>query len=332
MTQTCGLGRSPSRGAGWPGILLVGLAVGATVSLGCGVRVGEGDRPWNELVRDHRQDRDLGGYRMHYVDIGQGLPVVMVHGFADSTYCWHRNVTPLRDAGLRVILVDQPGMGRSEAPPAPYAYTVENQAGAILALLDRLAVDRFTLVGSSMGGGIALYLGLEHPDRVVRAVVLDPVCYRPPDHGMLRLLRLPGAPTLGSLLPPQWTVKRALRDAYHDPDRANEVVVEEYARPMRRKGYLKTLAALQAEYFSPAFDRMTESYDRFGVPLLILWGQEDTWVPPAFGERLHEEIVGSRLQVLPACGHLPHQEDPETVNRLLVDFLSEGSQATARRR
>jgi len=316
--------RHPARRASAPRrpglpLLLLLLALGAPA---CEIRVGEGDRAWNDRVAPYRHEAEVDGTRIHFIDMGSGTPVILVHGYADSTYSWHRNLAPLLAAGFRVIPMDQPGLGRSGNPPPSHAYSVENQAAAALGLADRLGLERFCLVGHSMGGGIALYITVSHPGRVLRTAVIDPACYKPPNPGHTHLLALPGVPALAGAVKGRYLVERSLEDVYFHDDQVDAVLVDEYARPMNRKGYFATLGALSKDYFSEAFLRMTEQYGSLGTPLLIVWGEEDTWVPPAFGDRLHRAVPGSRLETIAGSGHNPHQEAADAVNALLLEFLA----------
>jgi len=302
-------------------VVILGLLVltaGAILSKR-GVRVGEGDTVWNDAVAAQCHDADMGGYKLHYIDIGQGDPVILVHGFASSSYCWHENVPALVDAGFRVILVDQPGLGRSGIPPKPYAFSVENQAGEILKLADRLELKRFSLIGSSMGGGIVLYMSLHHPDRVAKTVVVSPACYALGKHH--GLLGVPGVVQLASMLAGRWAIRGSLRTTFFDPTRVDETIVDEYARPFNKPGYVRVLASLGKDFFSEEFERMTQNYAELKPELLILWGDHDKWVRIAFGERLHAAVPGSRYEVLENAGHLPHQEQADAVNSMVVQFL-----------
>ncbi|HPM76401.1 MAG TPA: alpha/beta fold hydrolase [bacterium] len=286
----------------------------------CKVKVGPGDTAWQESVRAHRHDADLGGFTLHYIDLGQGEPVVMIHGFADSTYCWHENIAPLLNAGKRLILVDQPGMGNSGLPPEPYRYAVENQAGEILKLLDQLNVERFALVGSSMGGGIALYLSLTRPQRVTRAVVIDPTTFPPHDSPALAE---PGMEPLVKIFGGRLMFRAALRQVYYDRSKVDEVLVDEYVHYANKDGYARALTALGRDFFSPEFVRMSERYGELQTPVLAIWGLRDKWVPPAQGVRLAAQAPRCRLELIPDVGHLPHQELPAAVNPLLVEGLSD---------
>jgi pimeloyl-ACP methyl ester carboxylesterase len=282
------------------------------------MRVGTGDQQWEALVAPHRREVQMGGYRLHLVDIGRGEPVVLVHGYADSSYSWHANVEALVDTGLRVLLVDLPGLGRSGKPPG-HRFSMERQAAEVLDLTRRLGIERFHLVGHSMGGGIVLHLCQSHPERVRRAVVVAPVSKRP---RRPMFLARPGAGLLAELVAGRLVFWHSLRQVFHDGSKVRRALVEEYARPSTRRGFWLDLARLSREYFSEEFDRMVSSLDEITVPLLIIWGAEDRWLSPWRGPVLARQIPGSRLELVQGAGHNAQQERPEAINPLLVDHLA----------
>ncbi len=294
-------------------LLFMGIFLGS-----CKTEIGEGDKAWNDMTASFRKTVDMGGYSLHYIDMGSGEPVVMVHGFADSTYCWHENVPPLKDAGYRLIIMDQPGLGRSDIPPEPYEFSIENQAKAIVRLTEKLGVWKFSIVGHSMGGGIALYITANHPKRVRKTVLIDPVWSKPPE---VQLMALPGMEFLSSHFGGRWSVRMGLEDAYYDSDKVDAAMVDEYSRPISKPGYWKTLISLEKQFYSPGFQKMAQSCQWIENPVLIIWGRKDTWVPVENGRTLNEKINNSTLSVIEDCGHNPHQECSDKVNPLLVDFL-----------
>ncbi len=298
-------------------ISILMLVLTLLLSEGCHKTVVEGDVEWHALVDPYRHTVSLGQHNLHYIDMGSGEPLVMVHGFADSTYTWHKNVRALIAAGFRLIMVDQPGLGRSDIPPEPYVYSIENQADAILKLIEHLGLTRFNLMGHSMGGGIVLYIGLQKPSAVKTVVAIDPACFPPP---MRLKMTYPLVRYLASLLAGRWSVELALKDVYFDNSKVDAVLVEEYFRPMQKDGYWKILAALQKQYFSAAYDRMTESYGSLRMPLLIIWGEQDKWLPMDFGSQLHTCIPGSEFVTIANCGHNTHQECCESLNRAVTVF------------
>jgi len=283
--------------------------------------VGPGDEAWNKLTAAHRKEAQMeGGYRMHYVDTGgKGQPVVMVHGYADSSYSFHENVRPLLAAGFRVIIMDLPGSGRSTIPPESYTYTVENQAAQVLALADRLGLKRFHLVGHSMGGGITLYMAWKHRDRLRSAVALAPASFNPAG-ALAALGKLPIAwlvePFFG-----RWAFKMALLDVMHNDALVDDATVDEYARVGRKEGFFSVLMLMAAHYFSPAHTAMTKKFGALRTPMLILWGESDKWLPCWRGSELASKVPGSLYVRIPEAGHNVHMERPDLVNPFLVKFL-----------
>ncbi len=277
-----------------------------------------GDIAWHDLVDAHRHDLDLDGLGLHVIDLGAGPPVVMVHGWGDSTYTWHRNVAQLTAAGLRAVLVDQPGMGRSSAPPPPDAFRLEGQTRHVLAAADRLGLERFRLIGHSMGGAIVLELCRAHPDRVERAVVVAPICHHPRRLASAR----PGLHRVARLVPRQPLVRFTLRKLFVDRTQVDRRLVEEYARAAARPDYELNLARLARRFFSPAFDRMVDSYAEIRTPIMVIWGERDPWLSVRRGSMLAETLPSSVLHIIPGTGHMPHMERPDLVNPLLVEHLA----------
>lgn len=293
------------------------LAVLVIAGAGCARKLSAEDASWSRRVDSHRHEIDIDGVRMHFMDLGAGEPVVMIHGIGDSTYSWRENAPALVGAGFRVVLVDQPGFGRSAIPRDGWSYAVERQAEAVLRVADRLDIDRFRLVGHSLGGGESLYLAWKHPDRVDRVAVLSPPSQRTSCPFGL------GTDLIAWAFGTRWFTARALRSAYHRPDRVSDVMIDEYARLLDRPGRMGrgVLGGVCRDYFSPTYDQMTRHYGEIRPALLVVWGEQDTWHPLSFGTELHAAVPSSRLEVVPDAGHNVHQEKPDLVNPLLVRFL-----------
>jgi len=284
---------------------------------GCSFKIGKGDKVWNDFVSPHSKLVDMGNYKMHYVDIGKGKPIVLVHGFSDSTYCWHNNINELIDAGFRLIIVDQPGMGKSEIPPEPYTYSIENQSKEIIRLTEKLHLEEFSLIGHSMGGGIVLYISYLYPQKVMNTIAIDPACFRLPKR---ILLTYPGMTHIASVFAGRWAVKMALKDVYYHDDKVDDKLIDEYTRPMVKPNYVKMLCSLSRQYFSDEFDHMVDNYNKMNIPLLIIWGEQDKWIPVEYGIKLHEKTPNSQLVILNNCGHNSHQECSARVNSRIMKF------------
>ena len=266
--------------------------------------------------------RDVGarGVRMRVAEVGDGPPVVLVHGFLASHRTWDAVLPPLA-ASYRVVAPDLPGAGDSERPsPTRYPYGVEAFADALVDLVAALGLGRVALVGHGLGGSVALTLAAEHPELVERLVVVDALAY---GFRMDPLGRLALAPVIGPVAFKQVFGRGAYRRFFQrgvfapgarvDParlDRAYEHLVGPAARESAY-AVLRSLVDLR-----PVIARIP----RITVPTLVVWGRDDQLVPAAFGQRLAREIAGARLEVLD-CGHAPPEERPQELADAILRFL-----------
>ncbi len=140
----------------------------------------------------HRHER-INGIRVHFVEQGAGLPVVLCHGFPHLWFSWHRQITALAEAGYRVIAPDMRGMGQTEAPPAVEAYDIDHITGDLLGLLDCIGERRAVFVGLDFGAFAIYDLALRHPDRVIAVIGLEnPAAPHNPDEPPLSEYRRMG--------------------------------------------------------------------------------------------------------------------------------------------
>jgi len=268
------------------------------------------------------RDLDLDGLRVHYQEAGDKShpALVLIHGFASSTLVWSKVFLGLAQAGFHVIAIDLLGFGYS-GKPRNGDYTIGGQANLLMKLLERLGIKRAMLVGSSYGGAIAATCALDHPQRVEKLVLVGAVANNEPLR--LNLLRLFGAPVLGDVVSPlligsrrllRWRMKRVYDrhalavderhvDARHVPLRASGT----------QRAIIRTVRGWDAE-------RISREAHLIRQPTLLLWGENDVEIPLADGERLHEQIAGSRLVIFLECGHQPHEEYPEEFTNVVVDF------------
>lgn len=267
------------------------------------------------------KEATIDGYRLCYADRGAGPVVVLLHGLGGSLYDWRGNHGPIAAAGFRVIALDVLGAGESEKPEEA-DYSVFAQARRVKRLLDELQVDRAVLVGNSYGGGIALAFAQDWPDRTERLVLIDSVCYPEDIPAYVRLCRIPWlSEQVACILPVEMMTEAALSKNYADPARVKPdeigAYVGELDPPERRKALIRTVRALVPDDSSEFLRRLS----RVEARTLILWGDKDATRPVEHGRRLQKDLPNATLEVLEGVGHMPNQEVPERVNRLVVDFL-----------
>jgi pimeloyl-ACP methyl ester carboxylesterase len=262
----------------------------------------------------------VDGRRLRYVRAGSGPAVVLVHGFGSSLYTWKDLIAPLA-ARHDVVALDLPGFGQSDQPAD---LSFEDFPRAVVGLMDRLSLDRAALVGNSMGGAAAVVVAARHPERVLSLVLIDAAGFNLAEADRPGIVRLTGSPlgALVSALPgKRLVVEASLRQVFHDDARVTPERVSEYLAAALRPGTFAALRSLGASLEGRS-SLVAESLPLVEARTLVLWGGEDRWIPLAHAERFVAAIPGARKVVIPACGHVPQEEVPAEVARLLLEFLS----------
>jgi pimeloyl-ACP methyl ester carboxylesterase len=270
--------------------------------------------------------------------IGSGSSdVLMIHGLGAAKSSFFECAALLAEAGHRVHAIDLPGFGGSSKPTtAPYTATWF--AKSVCAVMDELDIASAHLVGNSMGGRVALEIGLARPERVRSIAGLCPaVAFVKRDfHPVVRLLR----PELG-LLPHKLrrrTVERRLWSMFCDPDALDpsvaDVVVDEFQRIYGSAGArVAFYASARNIYLDRPFGR-GGFYPRLAglqPPALFVWGSHDKLIPPGFQRYVAEALPSAEQIVLDGCGHVPQIERPEQTAGLLTRLFAR-SGATGTRR
>jgi len=255
---------------------------------------------------------------------GAGETFVLLHGYGASSFSWRFWIPPLAARG-HVVLVDLKGFGRAPSPDDD-RYGPSDQAE----LVHRLVVERdlrdVTLMGHSLGGGVALIAALrilaEDPGRLRSMVIVAGAAYlqrMPPFVALARRPRLTGA--LLRLLGPRFVVREVLRSCVYDVTTVTREQVDGYAAPLRTPHAGRGLLRTALHIVPDDLDALSARYREIAVPTLLLWGRHDRVVPLAIGRRLARALPDAVLVVLEACGHLPAEERPGASIRIVEGFL-----------
>jgi pimeloyl-ACP methyl ester carboxylesterase len=269
----------------------------------------------------------IHGHRVAYRSAGRGPVVLLVHGMAGSSRTW-RHVMPALAARFTVLAPDLPGHGESAKPRGEYSLGAH--ANSLRDLLEALGHERATLVGQSLGGGVAMQLAYQFPQRCERLVLVGSGGLGPEVSLLLRVLTVPGAeyvlrlvcaprvPAAGNRVG-SWLRRVGLR-----ADPAVEEMWASYsslAEEETRQAFFRTLRAvidLGGQAVSAGNRLSLASH----VPTLIVWGRQDPFIPVHHALAAHEAIPGSRLEIFDDVGHYPHCEAPTRFVEVLVDFMT----------
>jgi pimeloyl-ACP methyl ester carboxylesterase len=263
---------------------------------------------------------EVAGELLHFVEAGEGTPLLLLHGFLEWSYTWRHNLPVLAESA-RVLALDLRGFGLSERSRRR-GHTLADQVEVVRGFMDQLGIERAVLCGHSMGGEVALRFALQYPDRVLGLILDASSGYLQRQDGRLYrwLLGTPGLRTLAiwGMLRNRRFARRALESGYGAPDRVQEADVAAYMLPARAPGSARALVRILRETdFGTHAHRLAEVNHR----ALLIWGENDRVVPLAHGRRLAAELPDARLITFPGCGHLPHEECPDAFNAAVLDFL-----------
>jgi pimeloyl-ACP methyl ester carboxylesterase len=250
---------------------------------------------------------------------------VLLHGYGGSAFSFRTWTSCLARRG-HVVLVDMKGFGRAPKPDDD-RYGPEELGELVTRLVVRDGMRRVTLVGHSLGGGVALYTALALRDageaaRLRRMVLVAGAAYMqplPPFVALARHPRFTGA--LLRVLGPRAMVAQALRAIVFDPSGISAEQIRGYAEPMGAAAAERALLSAARQIVPPDLEALTERYPEIDVPTLVLWGRHDPAVPLWVGRRLAAVLPRATLHVLERCGHLPAEERPAESLAALTDFL-----------
>jgi pimeloyl-ACP methyl ester carboxylesterase len=248
---------------------------------------------------------DVRGVRTHLLKGGRGKPILVMHPEFGANL-W----APYHDAlasHFQVLAPDHLGFGESDRPD--WLDGIDDLLFHYLDLLDLLEIERLSIVGTSLGGWIAAAFAVAHPERVDRLVLAAPAG-----------IKVDGVPRFDVFARP---FEETLQHLFHDPSRAAQMLPTEFGAEVIVHTYreLTTLARLT---WNPYFHdlKLQQRLPRLQHPTLIVWGENDTFLPPSHAEAYAALLPAATLKKLPACGHLIPFEQADAFASLAIDFLS----------
>jgi pimeloyl-ACP methyl ester carboxylesterase len=269
----------------------------------------------------------LHGHRISYRSAGSGSVVLLLHGITSSATTWDDVLLWLAERHT-VVAPDLLGHGESAKPRTDYSLGAH--ANGLRDLLAVLGHERVTVVGHSLGGGIAMQLAYQYPELCERLVLVSSGGLGREVHALLRAAALPGSEWVLPLL-----CRAGLQDAVAGAARFLARLgmraghdVEEVWRgytslvdPACREAFVHTLRAV-VEPDGQRVCAVDRLYLTALMPTLIVWGDRDPMIPVEHGRSAHRAMPGSRLEIFAGAGHLPHRDEPWRFVRLLLDFIA----------
>lgn len=301
----------------WALAVIFGIIV---ILVGSQVRFGV---PVSQLKKQYANDDSkfiqVMGMHVHYRDQGEGPVVVLVHGTSSSLHTWNAWTDSLKQ-NFRVIRMDLPGFGLTGPNPAG-DYSMAGYDHFLHAFLDSLGVGKISLAGNSLGGNIAWSYALDYPDQVEKLVLIDASGYprKTKLPFVFRLARIPVLNKIITLVTPKFLVRKSLEEVYYDDSKITDSLVTRYYKMSLRKGNRQALVQRiqQSARDSSQYKRIPE----IKMPVLIMWGHQDQWLPLGDAYRFQGDLPQAQLVVFDKAGHVPMEEIPDRTVRVAEHFL-----------
>lgn len=271
------------------------------------------------------REGDLG-LQLHYNEVGSGdQTVILLHGSGPGATGWsnfHRNVEPLVAAGYRVILLDLPGWGKSDAIICTTSRSDLN-ARALKGFMDARGIEKANLIGNSMGGHTAVAFALAHGARAGRLVLMGGGT-----GGVSPFVPMPteGIKLIGLVYrqPTMENLKRLMNVFVFDPSELTDALLQGRLENMQtRRDHLENFVR-STEANPRQFPDVGHRLGEIANPTLVIWGRDDRFVPLDVGMRLVAGLQDAELHVFSKCGHWAQWEHAEKFNRMVVRFFAEG--------
>ncbi len=268
----------------------------------------------------------VDGVNVHVKVKGEGEPVFLIHGSFSSLNtweAWEKDLNP----HFTTISMDLPGHGLT-GPDFRKRYTISDYSKLIFGIADHLGMEEFHVAGNSMGGGVALKMATDHPERIMSLNLLDasgaPDTEKNNNNSISNtssasIFKVAGHPVFSKLLlkcTPRFLFRINLKQVFHDDSKISEELVTRYYELLLRDGNRQATIDRLSKRRNTVYN-----FEKLNMPVLIMWGKEDSWLPLSNGEQLQEMIPGSRLKVFENAGHVPMEEIPTESVREYLAFL-----------
>jgi len=254
---------------------------------------------------------EVGEYRIHYYSLGpaDGPVAVLVHGLGGRSEDWGKLAPYLARAGYRVYLPDLPGYGQSDKP-ADFSYSVKDEAAVVSGFFDALGLKQVDLGGWSMGGWIVQLVAAEHPERIRKLMLLD---------------------SAGLYVKPEWDLKLFTPVSPAELEKFDALLMPHPPQlPTFIANDILRTSHEHAWIIRRAIDSMLTGRDTtdallptLKMPVLIVWGDVDQITPLSQGQKMHQLIPQSQMNIVPGCGHLAPNECAGEIGPAMVSFLKQ---------
>jgi pimeloyl-ACP methyl ester carboxylesterase len=294
---------------------------------GC-ASMGVSDYPLAQLTEKYTDETSkflaVDDLVFHYRDEGTGPTLLLLHGVASSLHTWDDWVARLAPH-YRIIRIDMPGHGLTGNDPSIERYEISYMVDKLEKFLNKLSIDDIYLAGNSLGGYVAWNYALHRPDRVKKMVLLDSAGFPQDMPFIMNFAALPGIGEMSAVMMPKFIVDMNVNAAFGDDDKVTDKLQQRYfdltMRQGNREALVNVFRTMKEQSSNPHLgDRIKE----IKVPTLLMWGDQDEWVPLDVMQQFAQALPNSQSIVYEGVGHMPMEELPVQTSRDAHGFFTLG--------
>lgn len=257
---------------------------------------------------------------IHVWEMGEGYPLILIHGFTGTSYDWRFNLPELAK-NFSVHAFDLPGFGYSQKP-LNFKYNADGYADFVIDFLDTRGIDKAVLAGNSLGGHVALNTCARYQHRISGLVLIDSGGY--PGSKRFLLFNLMKTPVLGKVMmkfiSPS-AIRQALKNTIlYNPSFATEDAVSDYYNVYKTTNARK-IPPVVVSNMTDDESKTAKLLEHIECPVLIIWGERDRVIPQYWAGCFNRDIRNSSVIIIPEAGHMPQVEQAEAVNTAIAGFI-----------
>lgn len=256
-------------------------------------------------------------FHIHYVHKGAGPPLILLHGGGTWLYSFRHNIDALSRL-FSVYAMDLPGHGYTRPLVNISHYDRDTIFCALINFMDTLGIESAHLIGHSWGGGWATLFAYMYPARVSKLVLINSSGLNKHEHFVWECMKIPIIGEILFKLLNSYAIKRGLQDSFHDKSFVTSEMIDQILKPLQMKENIKA----HLSYARTADWKIAETVlGQIRSPALVVWGRHDRYIDIKYGQRMADIMPNARFVILENCGHSSHEECPEKVNHLIIEFL-----------
>jgi WS/DGAT/MGAT family acyltransferase len=268
-------------------------------------------KSFEELAQKYNKEDskfiDINGLRVHYCDQGNGPTIILLHGMLATLQTWNGWVNSLSDY-YRIIRLDIPGFGLTDRFET---YSKEVFVDFLNQFVETLKLDKFDIAGNSIGGYIAWNYAISYPEKVNKMILIDSVGYAQDLPRVVNFVNIPGIKSIATKIIPRIFIEKNIKEIYGDKSKVTDELIDLYHDMLlnqQNRGVFVDFFHLLKQQASSI--QLSQGINKINSPTLLMWGNEDPWVPVNVLENWERDLASSKTIVYDGVGHLPMEEIP----------------------